>query len=140
MRFNQIRLLVDDFDACFRFYRDVLNLPVGFGNEGDVYADFKLGGDQTLALYRRSDMAAAIGSDAGSSGSGDQTVIVFGVDDLQATVNKLQQHNVELVAGQTERPEWGMRTAHFRDPDGHLIEIFVPLEMRDAVDAVEEVD
>jgi catechol 2,3-dioxygenase-like lactoylglutathione lyase family enzyme len=27
-----------------------------------------------------------------------------------------------------DRPEWGIRTAHFRDPDGNLIEINQPLK------------
>lgn len=131
MQLNQVRLLVTNFDGCFRFYRDVLALPVGFGNEGDVYADFKLGGDVTLALFERQAMAEAVGTTdlPTTADSQDRAVVVFGVDDLQATVARLQAHGVELVAEPTDRPEWGMRTAHFRDPDGNLLEIFVPIPM-----------
>ncbi len=129
MQLNQVRLLVTDFDACFRFYRDVLELPVGFGEEGDVYADFKLGGDLTLALFARQEMAKAIGTTdlPATATSQDRTVVVFGVDDLEATVAHLRARDVEIVAEPTDRSDWGMRTAHFRDPDGNLIEIFVAI-------------
>jgi len=131
MHLNQIRLLVTNFDACFRFYRDVLHLPVGFGDEGDVYADFKLGGDLTLALFERQEMAQAVGTAdlPTTANSQDRVSLTFAVDDLQATVTHLQAHGVELVAEPTDRPAWGMRTAHFRDPDGNLLEIFVPIPM-----------
>ena len=33
MRFSQARLLVDDFGAAFRFYRDTLELGAAFGDE-----------------------------------------------------------------------------------------------------------
>jgi catechol 2,3-dioxygenase-like lactoylglutathione lyase family enzyme len=33
-----VRLLVDDYPACFRFYRAVMGFPVTFGEGG--YADF----------------------------------------------------------------------------------------------------
>jgi catechol 2,3-dioxygenase-like lactoylglutathione lyase family enzyme len=131
MQLNQVRLLVTNFDGCFRFYRDVLSLPVGFGDEGNVYADFKLGGELTLALYDRQEMAQAVGTTnlPAVVDSQDRVSLTFGVDDLEATVADLQTHGVELVAEPTDRPDWGMRTAHFRDPDGNLLEIFVPLPM-----------
>lgn len=131
MQLNQVRLLVTDFEACFRFYRDVLHLPVGFGNEGDVYADFKLGGDLTLALFERQEMAQVVGTAdlPATVDSQDRVSLTFAVDDLEATVAHLQAHGVELVAEPTDRPAWGMRTAHFRDPDSNLLEIFVPIPM-----------
>jgi catechol 2,3-dioxygenase-like lactoylglutathione lyase family enzyme len=132
VKFNQVRLLVTNFDGCFRFYRDVLALPVGFDNEGDVYADFKLGGDLTLALFERQAMAQAVGASdlPATADSQDRVSLTFAVDDLQAAVAHLQAHGVELVAEPADRPEWGMRTAHFRDPGGNLLEIFVPLPMQ----------
>lgn len=132
MKFSQVRLLVTNFDACFRFYRDVMGLEAQFGKEGDVYADFKVADNVWLALFGRQEMAQAVGTTAlpAQVESQDQSVIVFGVDDLQASVAHLQGHGVELVAEPTDRPEWGMRTAHFRDPDGNLIEIFVSIPMQ----------
>lgn len=53
-----IRLLVDDFPACFRFYRDIIGLTPRFGSEDDVYTEFSAG-DHVVALYRRDLMAEA---------------------------------------------------------------------------------
>lgn len=42
MKLKFVRLLVDDFPACFRFYRDVMRFTPTFGDEHDGYADFEL--------------------------------------------------------------------------------------------------
>src|SRR6476659_7630591 len=47
------RLLVSDFKASFRFYRDVLGFTPTFGDENDVYADFDTGGGTGIALFQR---------------------------------------------------------------------------------------
>ena len=59
MQFNQVRLLVTDFDACYRFYRDIVGLEPLFGGEGDAYADFRITDAISFAIFRRSDMAQA---------------------------------------------------------------------------------
>lgn len=38
MKFSNIRLLVDDFDECFTFYKDILGLECSWGGPGDNYA------------------------------------------------------------------------------------------------------
>ncbi len=132
MKWNQVRLLVNNFDACFRFYRDVLGLEVGFGHEGDVYADFRLTDETSLALFGREHMATAIGAPTPSAQHTDTVVLVFAVDNVDAAVAALKARNIEFVADPTDRPEWGMRTAHLRDPDGNLVELFHLLPMTNA--------
>ena len=44
MELTHIRLLVKDFDACFRFYRDVMGFRALWGDEGSGYANFEVGG------------------------------------------------------------------------------------------------
>ena len=34
------------------------------------------------------------------------------------------QKGVEFAVGPTDRPDWYLRTAHFRDPEGNLIELY----------------
>jgi uncharacterized glyoxalase superfamily protein PhnB len=46
----------------------------------------------------------------------------LGVDDVDAKSKELQERGVELLNGPVDRP-WGIRTASFRDPGGHIWEI-----------------
>ena len=59
---THVRLLVRDFPACFRFYRDVFGFNVTYGDEDDRYADFEAG-DALLALFKRDLMATAVGAE-----------------------------------------------------------------------------
>ncbi len=118
-----LRLLVTDFPTSFRFYRDTLGLTPRF-NLDDVYAEFDVTG-QTLALYQRPLMAGMVGT-AGkpvSADAQDTAALVLATDNVDADAQMLQSRGVTFVAEPQNRTEWGARTAHFRDPDGHLIEI-----------------
>ena len=44
------------------------------------------------------------------------------VEDVDAKAAELQGRGVELLNGPMDRP-WGIRTASFRDPGGHVWEI-----------------
>lgn len=121
-----IRLLVNDFPACFRFYRDTLGFVPVFGAEDDVYADFETGG-QGIALFARSLMADAVGSTSAPGDAQDTAVLVLAANNVDEAAEILRSKGVVLVTGPSDRPLWGIRTAHFRDPDGHLIEINSPL-------------
>ena len=129
MRFYGVRLLVDQFDTCFRFYRDVLGLTPVWGEEGGRYAEFKAGDGASLALFKRDLMAEAVGTgdlppDARAQ---DRAAIILQVDDLEDTVSKLQAKGASLVTEPKDYPAWTIRAAHLRDPDGNLIELFTPL-------------
>jgi catechol 2,3-dioxygenase-like lactoylglutathione lyase family enzyme len=122
------RLLVLDFRASFRFYRDVLGFTPAFGDENDVYADFETGG-ATLALFQRDLMAAAVGTEAKPSeaDSQDKVAFIFSVENVDSAYAQLQANGVTFVTEPQDRADWGIRTAHFRDPDGNLLEIYSPL-------------
>jgi uncharacterized glyoxalase superfamily protein PhnB len=45
-----------------------------------------------------------------------------GVDDVDSMCEELNRRGVELLNGPMNRP-WGIRTASFRDPGGHIWEI-----------------
>ncbi|MBK6328876.1 MAG: VOC family protein [Chloroflexi bacterium] len=57
----------------------------------------------------------------------DKVCLVFAVENVEAMCAKLKAAGVQLAAELTDHPDWGIRTAHFRDPDGNLIEINQPL-------------
>jgi predicted enzyme related to lactoylglutathione lyase len=58
----------------------------------------------------------------------DQVVLVFGVEGLESLVTELSRKGANFVTTVQPRPEWGIRTAHLRDPSGHLIELNEPLK------------
>ena len=124
LSFTHTRLMVSDMAASIHFYRDVLGLELHTRTEDDIYVEFKAS-PAILSLYRRELMSEIVGTThlppLGSAQDG--VLIWFGVENVDAFCERLHTHGVTLVAPPTDRPAWGLRTAHFRDPDGHLIEI-----------------
>ena len=125
LRLTHVRLLVTDFPGCFRFYRDVLGFEVLWGEEGGRYADFKAG-DAIVALYDRRLMAEAVGTTGlpFEAEAQDRILLTFAVEDVDAVREQLKVRGVRFVTEPQDRPDWGIRTAHLRDPDGNLIEIY----------------
>ena len=124
LKLTQVRLLVTAYEACFFFYRDVLGFPVNYGSEHEDYASFQTQ-DAMVALYKRPLMAEVVGTSSlpAAVASQDRVVLHFQVDNVDQTVEQLRAKGVVIVQEPTDRPTWGSRTAHFRDPDGTLIEI-----------------
>jgi len=128
MTYDSTRLLVARFRECFRFYRDALGLEPRFGTEDDTYADFATGATG-ISLFDQREMAAAVGTAnlPARPTAQDATCLVFGVDDVEAFCARLRARGVQIVIPPTDHADWGIRTAHVRDPDGNLIEISQPL-------------
>ncbi len=124
LRYEYTRLLARDFRACFRFLRDVLGFVPTLGTEDDTYAEFDAG-PVRLSLFDRRLMSEAVGTAAlpADAGAQDAVCLVFAVDDVDATVARWDELGVAAAAPPTDRPDWGIRTAHVRDPDGRLIEV-----------------
>jgi uncharacterized glyoxalase superfamily protein PhnB len=54
--------------------------------------------------------------------AGSRVQFTIDVDDVDAMCAELASRGVELLNGPMDRP-WGIRTAAFRDPAGHIWEI-----------------
>ena len=115
-----ITLFVEDLDACRQFYREVFGLPVHF--EDDASAVFRFG--DTLVNLLKATAAGELIAPAQVAGpdAGARMQFTLEVDDVDATCEELRRRGVELLNGPMDRP-WGIRTASFRDPAGHIWEI-----------------
>lgn len=128
LSFTHTRLLVTDYRECFHFYRDGLGFDVEWGDADGGYADFRTG-ETTLALFDRTAMATALGGDSTpvDGEQDDHVALVFRVESVDAAHEQLKSE-VPFVTEPHDRPTWGIRVAHFRDPAGVLIEVNEPLD------------
>jgi catechol 2,3-dioxygenase-like lactoylglutathione lyase family enzyme len=115
-----ITLFVEDLEATKRFYREVFELPVVF--EDDNSAVFRFG--ETLINLLTTSEAPGLVEPAtvATREAGVRFQFTLGVDDVDAMCEELRDRGVELLNGPMDRP-WGIRTASFRDPGGHIWEI-----------------
>ncbi|MCH5583817.1 VOC family protein [Shimazuella sp. AN120528] len=128
MKLHNIRLCVTKFHECFFFYRDTLGFKVLWGDEKDAYAEFDTGVSK-VALFKRELMAETVGADDFplDNRSPDAFALIFEVEKVEKTYRDLQAKGVVFVTEPTIRENWGLKTAHFRDPQGNLIEIYEEL-------------
>jgi lactoylglutathione lyase len=117
---SAITLFVEDLDAAKKFYREAFGLPVAF--EDGESAVFKF--QNTLINLLRSTAARGLIEPAavGSREAGARAQFTITVDDVDAMCAELMSRGVELLNGPMDRP-WGVRTASFKDPAGHIWEI-----------------
>lgn len=122
MELTQARLLVSDFPAVYRFYRDALGLTPQFDSEAGPYAKFSPDtGHAAIALQDRTTMAAVLDC-LGPEPTGHRALVVLRVDDLDATHAELTARGVAFVRGPGPLGD-RIRAAHLADPEGNLIEL-----------------
>ena len=113
-------LFVEDLAAARQFYQDVFSLPVVY--EDDNSAVFKFG-DTLINLLAVSEAPELIApAPVAPPEAGARAQFTITVDDVDAVCDELRRRGVELLNGPMDRP-WGIRTAAFRDPAGHIWEI-----------------
>ena len=115
-----VTLFVEDLEAAKRFYQEVFGLPVVF--EDDASAVFSFG--NTIINLLKTEAAHDLIAPAAvaSREAGARIQFTIEVDDVDAMCAELAERGVELLNGPMDRP-WGIRTASFRDPGGHIWEI-----------------
>ena len=130
MKLNNIRLMVRDFDSCIRFYKKTLGLECVHGDVGEVYASFNIGIPGGLALFKSELMNMALGISAMENrrGSNDQFALILEVDDVDASFEDLKKKGIDFITVPMDMDDWGIRVAHFRDPESNLIEIYTELK------------
>jgi lactoylglutathione lyase len=124
MKFNNIRLLVNDFDRCFIFYNDTLGLKCTYGALGANFASFDIGIPDGLAIFKAELMNDAIGKSASLKNAADKFAIIIEVEDVDKKYEALKKKKVNVINKPKDMPVWGIRVVHFRDPEHNLIELF----------------
>jgi glyoxylase I family protein len=126
MRIQHVGLVVADLGRSRRFYADALGLeevprPPNFTFDG---AWFRFGGTE---IHLLSDAHATGGAGQPDPGVGAERGmthhLAFEVDDLDGVRARLAEHGVGLEGGPMPRGD-GYEQVFFRDPDGHVLELF----------------
>ncbi len=115
-----ITLFVEDIEAAKRFYQDVFGLPVAFEDDDAVTFNF---GNTLINLLKTSAAPELIApAQVAPPEAGTRLQLTIQVDDVDAMCGELAARGAELLNGPMDRP-WGIRTASFRDPGGHIWEL-----------------
>lgn len=120
-----ITLFVEDPRRSKSFYERVFGLPAAY--EYEDAAGFKL--ENTIVNLLTIPAARELIDPApvAERADGSRFQLTIWVDDADAACAALAERGVELVYGPVDRG-WGMRTASFSDPDGHMWEVAQELE------------
>jgi catechol 2,3-dioxygenase-like lactoylglutathione lyase family enzyme len=115
-----ITLFVDDPRRSREFYGKVFDGEPVY--EDDDSAAFKF--DNTIVNLLATPAARDLIDPApvGDPDGGARLQLTIWVDDADAACAELARRGVELLNGPLDR-EWGVRTACFADPDGHIWEV-----------------
>jgi catechol 2,3-dioxygenase-like lactoylglutathione lyase family enzyme len=115
-----ITLFVDDVERSKMFYQHVFGLPVAFEDQNSVVFKFD---NLLINLLKIQEAYGLIGPAAvAGPGSGSRFQFTIWVGDTDGVCSELGKRRVELINGPVNR-EWGVRTASFADPDGHIWEV-----------------
>jgi catechol 2,3-dioxygenase-like lactoylglutathione lyase family enzyme len=117
---DAITMFSEDLERSKAFYADVFGLPVVFEDADSAVFKF----DNTVINLLK--IAAAHGliepGTVASRESGSRCQFTIGVADVDAVCAELARRGVDLLNGPVDRP-WGVRTASFTDPGGHIWEL-----------------
>ena len=115
-----ITLFVEDLVETKAFYERAFGLSTVF--DDDASAVFRIGELQVNLLRATSAPELVEPAPVGDRGAGARFVLTVTVDDVDAVYAELQRRGVQFLNGPVDRP-WGVRTAAFADPAGHVWEI-----------------
>ncbi|TML12417.1 MAG: VOC family protein [Actinobacteria bacterium] len=115
-----ITLFVEDPARSKAFYEQVFDAPVVYEDESSAAFRFENTIVNLLARPAAHELIAPAG--VGGPETGTRFQLTIWVEDANAVVADIAERGVELLNGPIDR-EWGMRTAAFTDPDGHIWEV-----------------
>jgi catechol 2,3-dioxygenase-like lactoylglutathione lyase family enzyme len=115
-----ITMFVDDPKRSKEFYARVFEAPTVYEDDDSVAFEFE---NLIVNLLRAPAAHELIGpATVAPRESGARFQLTIWVEDADAVIEQLRSAGVELLNGPIDRP-WGLRTAAFADPDGHVWEV-----------------
>jgi lactoylglutathione lyase len=106
------------------FYTEVFELQALFEDGDNVV--FKIG-ETVVHLLGAQAAPTLIGpGPVAAQSAGHRAQLAVQVDDVDDLCRQLVQRGVRILSGPMDRP-WGIRTANFEDPGGHLWEVWTDL-------------
>jgi catechol 2,3-dioxygenase-like lactoylglutathione lyase family enzyme len=115
-----ITLFVDDVQRAKAFYYNVFDLSTVYEDENSAVVNFD---NLTVNFLKISEAPGLIApASVAPAASGSRFQLTIQVDDVDEACEELKKRGVTLLNGPMDRP-WGIRTASFTDPDGHIWEI-----------------
>jgi catechol 2,3-dioxygenase-like lactoylglutathione lyase family enzyme len=115
-----ITIFTEDLNASKHFYQNIFGLALVF--EDPNSAVFKIGETMINVLDIKAANELVEPAKIADRDSGSRYVFTVQVDDVDAICANLTSRGVTLINGPMDRP-WGVRTASFSDPGGHIWEI-----------------
>ena len=115
-----ITLFTEDLEQAKEFYQNAFGLPIDY--EDSNSAVFKFGGTLVNLLKITEAKGLIDPGKVADRESGARYMFTISVDDVDAMCAELASRGVKLLNGPMDRP-WGIRTASFMDPAGHIWEI-----------------
>ncbi len=115
-----ITIFVEDPSRSKAFYEKVFDAPAVYEDDNSVAFKFENTIVNLLARPAAHELVAPATVASGDAGASFQLTVW--VDDADAVCAELVKRGVDLLNGPLNR-EWGMRTAAFADPDGHVWEV-----------------
>ncbi len=117
-------LITNDVEKLANFYKRVLQIAPQ--KSGDNYVEFRTTAG-TLALFSADAQEEYIQGSA-AAGQNRSIILEFRVANVDADYARLRDIVDSWVKGPTTQP-WGTRSIYFRDPDGNLVDLFMPVRL-----------
>ena len=115
-----ITMFVADKERVKTFYETTFDAETVYEDESSIAFRF---GTMIVNLLVAKEANELIGpAVVADQAAGSRFQLTIAVDDTDAACKELAERGVQLLNGPIDRP-WGLRTAAFADPDGHIWEI-----------------
>ena len=115
-----ITMFIDDTTRSKAFYEQVFGVKAVYEDEDAVAFEFENMVVNLLRVPAAHELIAP--APVGDTDAPKRFQLTIEVEDTDAVCEQLAARGAELLNGPMDR-EWGLRTAAFTDPDGHIWEV-----------------